>query len=203
MPFSRRSTGRTTISAFRAPAGLTRRLSSWRSRAALSLDAVFRFEETRTVSNDWVVRYAIGYLQFERQSHRPPARDTVQVLKIDGQIEIRSRDRLMRWTEVAAPLVTRVRAGAAAAIGPPSRHRAPAARQRPIIPGGADVDEHRAYPQLRKTVGPGSEYNRDSGCGSCRSRGREEHAPTAPWKPQNSFPQLPQALYSKGTFLLS
>jgi transposase len=69
------------------------------------LDQVFRLEETRTVSNDWVVRYDNRYLQIERQSHRPPARSTVTVYEAPtGQLEIRYRDRVMRWTEVAAPL---------------------------------------------------------------------------------------------------
>jgi transposase len=66
------------------------------------LDQVFRLEEQRTVSNDWVVRYDNRYLQIERQSHRPPARSTVLVYEAaDGQIEIRYRDHLMRWTEIA------------------------------------------------------------------------------------------------------
>jgi transposase len=72
----------------------------------LSLDLIFRLEETRIVSNDWVVRYANRLLQLERQSHQPPARSTVRVLEdAAGQIEIRYRDRRMRWTEFAAPLV--------------------------------------------------------------------------------------------------
>ena len=63
---------------------------------------VFRLEETRTVSNDWVVRYDNRYFQIERQSHRPPARATVQVYEAaDGRIEIRYRDRVMRWQEIA------------------------------------------------------------------------------------------------------
>jgi hypothetical protein len=67
----------------------------------VSLDQVFRLEEKRTVSNDWVVRYDNRLLQIERQSGRPPARSTVLVYEaIDGQIEIRYRDRIMRWTEV-------------------------------------------------------------------------------------------------------
>lgn len=70
----------------------------------VSLDAVFRLEETRTVSNDWVVRYDNRHFQIERQSHRPPARATVQVYEApDGQIAIAYRDRCMRWTEIAAP----------------------------------------------------------------------------------------------------
>jgi transposase len=66
------------------------------------LDAVFRLEEKRTVSNDWVVRYDNRFLQIERQSHQPPARSTVLVYEAaDGQIEIRYRDRVMRWQEIA------------------------------------------------------------------------------------------------------
>ena len=67
----------------------------------VQLDQVFRLEEKRTVSNDWVVRYDNRSLQIERQSGRPPARSTVWVYEaIGGQIEIRYRDRVMRWTEV-------------------------------------------------------------------------------------------------------
>ena len=67
----------------------------------VSLDQVFRLEEKRTVSNDWVVRYDNRLLQLERQSGRPPARGTVLVYEaITGQVEIRYRDRVMRWSEV-------------------------------------------------------------------------------------------------------
>ncbi len=70
------------------------------------LDEVFRLEETRTVSNDWVVRYDNRYFQLERQSHRPPARSTVHVYEAaDGQIEIRYRARVMRWHELSAESV--------------------------------------------------------------------------------------------------
>lgn len=68
---------------------------------AVPLDQVFRLEEKRTVSNDWVVRYDNRSLQIERQSGRPPARSTVLVYEaMDGQLEIRYRGRIMRWTEV-------------------------------------------------------------------------------------------------------
>jgi transposase len=68
------------------------------------LDQVFRLEEKRTVSNDWVVRYDNRLLQLERQSGRPPARSTVHVFEdVAGQFEIRYRDRVMRWTELATP----------------------------------------------------------------------------------------------------
>jgi hypothetical protein len=67
------------------------------------LDQVFRVEEKRTVSNDWVVRADNRFCQLERQSHRPPARGTVLVREaVDGHLEIRYRDRVMRWTEIPA-----------------------------------------------------------------------------------------------------
>jgi transposase len=65
------------------------------------LDQVFRLEEKRSVSNDWVVRYDNRLLQLERQSGHPPARATVLIYEApDGSLEIRYRDRVMRWTEV-------------------------------------------------------------------------------------------------------
>jgi transposase len=85
----------------------------------LRLDLVFRLEEARTVSNDWVVRYDNRLMQLERQSGHPPARSLVRVYEdAEGRIEIRYRDRVMRWTEipatppkpraaVAAPMATR------------------------------------------------------------------------------------------------
>jgi transposase len=70
----------------------------------VSLDQVFRLEQKRTVSNDWVVQYDNRRLQLERQSGRPPARSTVLVYETsDGQVEIRYRDRAMRWTELQSP----------------------------------------------------------------------------------------------------
>jgi transposase len=78
------------------------------------LDDVFRLEDTRTVANDWVVRYDNRYFQLERQSHRPPARAIVQVYEaVDGQIEIRYRDRVMRYQELVADRLATQRATAA------------------------------------------------------------------------------------------
>jgi transposase len=71
------------------------------------LDQVFQLEEARTVSNDWVVRYDNRCFQLERQSRLAPARSTVQVREdVGGQIEIRYRDRPMRWTEIVGALAT-------------------------------------------------------------------------------------------------
>ena len=98
------------------------------------LDAVFRLEDTRTVSNDWVVRYDNRHFQIERQSHRPPARATVKVYEtVDGQIEIRYRDRVMWYQELSAEHLAAQRATAAAAerpAPPAARPSAPAVRRR-------------------------------------------------------------------------
>jgi hypothetical protein len=92
------------------------------SRAAL--DHALQLEETRVLSNDWVVRYATRYFQVTRQSRLAPARSTVVVREaVTGAIEIRYRGRLMRWSEIAAPLVhsPAARPPAAVASRPPQR----------------------------------------------------------------------------------
>jgi transposase len=76
-----------------------------RTPSRITLDRVLQLEETRVLSNDWVVRYATRSFQVARQSHQAPARSTVLVREnASGAIEIRYRDRLMRWTEIAAPM---------------------------------------------------------------------------------------------------
>ena len=105
------------------------------------LDKVFRLAETRTVSNDWVVRYANRLLQLERQSGRPPARSTVEVFEdVTGQLEIRYRARVMRWTEFAAPVASTPAPPSARPVPP-----APVATRRP----GADHPWRRVVEQFR------------------------------------------------------
>jgi len=70
-----------------------------------TLDRVFQLEEERVLSNDWVIRYATRYFQVARQSGQAPARSAVLVREArDGAIELRYRGRLMKWTEIPAPL---------------------------------------------------------------------------------------------------
>ncbi len=110
----------------------------------VQLDQVFRLEEKRTVSNDWVVRYDNRSLQIERQSGRPPARSTVLVYEaIDGQLEIRYRGRAMRWTELRPPAPTPAVAVPPARVRPARRE---AVRIRPRIPG-ADHPWRRTFEQ--------------------------------------------------------
>ena len=98
----------------------------------LRLDAVFRLQADRVVSNDWVVRYGNRLLQLERQSGHAPARSTVVVWEsVDGAVEIRYRDRVMRWTEISAVAVARGAVVPAATAVPP-----PAAARRRWRPDG-------------------------------------------------------------------
>jgi transposase len=98
----------------------------------IRLDQVFRLEQTRTLSNDWVVRYDNRFFQVQRQSPYPPARATVQVREaVDGHIEIRYRNQVMRATEISG-----------AALAAPSRPAPlptaaprPTATRRPWRPG--------------------------------------------------------------------
>jgi hypothetical protein len=75
-----------------------------RTPSRVTLDRVLQLEETRVLSNDWVIRYDTRYLQVARQSHQAPARGTVLVREnASGAIELRYRGRLMRWREIPAP----------------------------------------------------------------------------------------------------
>jgi transposase len=106
-----------------------------------ALDQVFRLEETRTVSNDWVVRYANRHLQLERQSPLPPARSTVHVFEdATGQIDIWYRDSRMRWTEIARPLAP---TPATQAVTHPGQPRTPKPPVRRPPTGAADHPWHQ------------------------------------------------------------
>jgi len=68
------------------------------------LDAIFRLEEERTISNDWVVRYQGRFLQIERESRYAPAGGKVIVSQgRDGGLRVLYRGREVRWREIAAP----------------------------------------------------------------------------------------------------
>ena len=80
-----------------------------RAPSRTTLDAVFQLEETRVLSNDWVVQYASRSFQVVRQSGQAPARSTVLVRETEaGAIDIRYRGRRLQWTELTAAPVTPV-----------------------------------------------------------------------------------------------
>jgi hypothetical protein len=74
-----------------------------RTPSRIALDRAFQLEETRVVSNDWVIRYDTRALQLARQSGHAPARSTVLVREnAAGALEIRYRGRRMSWREIPA-----------------------------------------------------------------------------------------------------
>jgi hypothetical protein len=68
------------------------------------LDAIFRLEEQRVISNDWVVQYQGRLLQIERASRYAPAGGKVTVSEgRDGGLQICYRDRPVKWCEIPVP----------------------------------------------------------------------------------------------------
>jgi hypothetical protein len=108
-----------------------------RTPGRVALDHALQLEETRVLSNDWVIRYDTRYFQIARQSRLAPARSTVLVREaVTGALEIRYRGRLMRWTEIAAPPSRTAMAAAAAPV---------ASGSRPVMRPNADHPWRRGY----------------------------------------------------------
>jgi hypothetical protein len=152
----------------------------------LDLDQVFRLEEARTLTNDWVVRYDNRYFQVPRQSRTyPPAQSTVRVCEYeDGHLEVWYRGRAVPSQEIPRP-VPAAHASAAPPASPlPGHAHRPAADhpwRRPFraLPdrgpwhrrpaegcgnaGGMDAPRTRAHPALESSPA-----------------GRPSHIPTSP-----------------------
>ena len=108
------------------------------------LDRVFVIQETRTLSNDWVVRYRNRLLPLEPVSRRIPARSTVQVCEArDGALTVRYRERAMPWHEIVPGHATMVRLTAPA---PPS---VPVPSRIPRPHAGADHPWRQRYATMR------------------------------------------------------
>lgn len=107
----------------------------------LDLDAVFRLEETRTISNDWVVSYHGLLLQLRRHGRQhAPARSKVSVCEWqDGRIEIYYREQAMEWDEIAER----------PAIAPATVSRKPSAQYRKSKAPPLDHPfKHKSYQQM-------------------------------------------------------
>jgi transposase len=70
------------------------------------LRQIFRLEQERKISNDWVVRYGKRVFQLQRQSSSyAPARGTVTVCEWeDGRVKIEYRGQELAWEEIAVPV---------------------------------------------------------------------------------------------------
>ena len=107
---------------------------------------MLQLEETRVLSNDWVIRYDTRYFQVARQSHQAPARSTVLVREaVTGAIEIRYRGRLMRWTEIPAP-------PAKPTLAPAPARMPAAATSRRVWRPSAEHPWRRDYAQIHRGV---------------------------------------------------
>ena len=73
----------------------------------LSLDEVLCWEESRTLNNDWTVRYENRWFQLTAQSSLPPARNKVVIRKrLDKSIQIIYRGNNVRFEELATRSAT-------------------------------------------------------------------------------------------------
>lgn len=71
--------------------------------AGIRLEDVFSFEDTRTINNDWTIRYENRLYQLKAQSNLPPAKNKVRVRKrLDGSMQILYRDRPLDYKEISS-----------------------------------------------------------------------------------------------------
>ncbi len=94
-----------------------------RAPRAAELERIFRIESERTISGDWVVRYANRFFQLAPQNrHYAPAQSKVLVCEgRHGSIAIEYRGRALRWQEIPAP-------------AKPQVQETPAGNTRPRVP---------------------------------------------------------------------
>ena len=112
----------------------------------VKLDDVFRLEETRTLSDDWVVRYDSRYFQVVRQSRYPPADAKMTVCEYeDGHLALVYRGQAMRFREIPAPRPI-VATPKPAGVHPPAPQRRPAPANHPW---------RQRYDRLHDRVSPG------------------------------------------------
>ena len=112
--------------------------------AGVDLDDVFRVEETRTLSDDWVVRYDSRYFQVVRQSRYPPADAKITVCEYeDGHLDLVYRGQPVRFREIPAPLPV---AATPVVAHPPAPRRRSAPANHPW---------RQRYDRLHDCVSPG------------------------------------------------
>ena len=77
-----------------------------RAPCVAELEKIFRLENVRTISDDWVVRYENRFFQLEPESRNyAPARGQVVVCeRPQGCVEIEYRGHAVRWREIPAPV---------------------------------------------------------------------------------------------------
>jgi hypothetical protein len=69
----------------------------------IRLEDVFCFEDTRTIHNDWTIKYEGRIFQLKARGNLPPAKNKVTVRKrLDGSMQILYRDRSLDYKEISS-----------------------------------------------------------------------------------------------------
>lgn len=76
-----------------------------RAPSKRELDRIFRLEQERTISNDWVIRHDSRWYQLERESQNyAPVKAKVTVYEAeDGSLAVEYRGRKLHYQEIAGP----------------------------------------------------------------------------------------------------
>lgn len=110
------------------------------------LDTIFRLEEQRAISNDWVVRYKGRWLQIQRESRYAPAGGRVTVSEgRDGSLKLHYRGREVAWEEIAAPTQRQLAAPVRAEPIEIRKKAAPPAANHPWKRRYLDMPEQRVW----------------------------------------------------------
>ncbi len=121
--------------------------------SAAELDAIFRLESERWVSNDWVVKYHGRFLQLlpPRRCDGPRAKAQVYESE-DGTLELRYRGERLAWEEIPASQSSRSAAQEAAIHVPYSRPRPKPGKEHPYKRGAEDSIRRMRWKMLKRAV---------------------------------------------------
>ncbi len=164
--------------------------------SAEELDAAFRLETKRSISNDWVVRYQGRYLQLLPPSRRYGPRHARAVVyeSEDGRLEVHYRGARLAHEEIPASERVGEPQDRAPHV-PYSRPRPKPGPEHPFKRGYADRIKRQRWWKLKRAVAA------RAGVGACASpdRAAKDAAPGSAPAPTPATPMTP----AKGTFLSS
>jgi len=121
--------------------------------SAAELDAIFRLETERSVSNDWVVRYHGRSLQLlpPRRCDGPRGKALVYE-SANGTLEVRYRGERLAWEEISASQSSRCVAQEQAIHVPHSRPRPKPDKEHPYKRGAEEAIRRTRWKMLQRAV---------------------------------------------------
>jgi len=142
--------------------------------SAAELDAIFRLETERGVSNDWVVRYHGRFLQLLPPRRCDGPRAKVQVYEsADGTLEVRYRAERLAWEEISAPQPAKETPDPPSVHVPYSRPRPKPGGEHPYKRGAENSIRRMRWKMLKRAVAA------RAAVGACATPGGSAPAPTA------------------------